>query len=170
MLLDGWPYGHHCSVGKKAHYDAAPFAGLLDAEEGLAGYPAVSHSLVVGLAWTLAYNDIEAVVLQVERLARALNAIAEHGDGLILEHFSCLFYRKLFAGHYILFDSAKIDFCHNGLNFNYLTICFHSFPPSCGDIPSEVPVFLSRPRPFRNAGTASDRICRARRRACGSHR
>ncbi len=55
--------------------------------------------------------------LQVERLPRPLYAVADYGDGLVLEGFACFFQRKLLAGYDLLFDSAEIDLCHGFRDF-----------------------------------------------------
>ena len=63
------------------------WAASSSGEERLAGHPAVllrpGPSLAALVA--LADDDVDAVVLHVERLAAALHAVAEDGDGLVAE-------------------------------------------------------------------------------------
>ena len=61
----------------------------------------------------LAYDDVEAVVAQVERLSGALYAVADDGDRLVFEDFACLLQWKLFAGDDGFVYTAEIDLCHS---------------------------------------------------------
>ena len=113
VLLDGGPLGDNGSIGEKTHDDSATLAGLLDGEESLAGHPSVGHSLVIGLAFALTYNHIEAIVAKVEALAGTLHTIAYYCDSLILESFESLAERIFLTGDDGLFSTAEIEFCHN---------------------------------------------------------
>ena len=95
----------------------ALLAGLLDAEESFTRHPSVGHSLVKSLAGALAYDDIESVVSEVHALAGALHAVAYHRDCLVFEHLAGFFKWKFVADDDILFNSAKIHFCHIYLVF-----------------------------------------------------
>lgn len=64
-------------------------------------------------ALALAYDDVEAVVAQVERLSGALYAVADDGDRLVFEDFACLLQWKLFAGDDGFVYTAEIDLCHS---------------------------------------------------------
>ena len=76
--------------------------------------PAVCDSFVPGFRiFALADDHIETVILQVQRLSRSLNAVADDGDGLALKHFERFAQRKLFAGDNVLLDAAEIHFCHD---------------------------------------------------------
>ena len=112
VLLDHGPLGDLGGVGEQVFDHGRLLAGFLDAEEGLAGHPAVSDSLVVGLAGALADDDVDAVVLEVQGLSRALDTVADHGHNFVLEDFACLFDRKLIAGDDILDHTAEIHLCH----------------------------------------------------------
>ena len=93
--------------------------GLFDVEQRLAGDPAVLDGAVPVLPERLglADDDVEAVVPHVQGLGRALHAVADDRDGLLLEHLAGLGQRKLFAGDDVLLDAAKIDHCHDSLLF-----------------------------------------------------
>ena len=67
--------------------------------------------------FALSDDDVEPVVLEVERLPRPLYAVADYGDGFVPEDFACFFQGKLFAGNDLLFYSAEIDLCHSCMNF-----------------------------------------------------
>ena len=82
--------------------------------EGLAGHPAVGHgALPAAGPFALPDDHAEAVVAQVERLPRALHAVADHGDGLVPERFERPFEREFFACDDVLLDAAEIDLCHS---------------------------------------------------------
>lgn len=68
-------------------------------------------------AFALSDDDVEPVVLEVERLPRPLYAVADYGDSFVPEDFACFFQGKLFAGNDLLFYSAEIDLCHSCMNF-----------------------------------------------------
>ena len=68
-------------------------------------------------AFALAHDDPESVVAQVERLSGALHAVADDGDGLVLECFERFFQRKFLAGYDVLFDAAAIELCHGFRDF-----------------------------------------------------
>ena len=113
VLLHRRPERDLCRVGEQVLNHGSLLAGLLDLEERLARHPAVGHRLVPRFAvLPLPHDHIEAVVTQVERLPGALHTITDHGDRLILHHLLSLAQRKLVAGHYVLFNPAKIHFCH----------------------------------------------------------
>ena len=127
VLLDHGPLRDLGGVGKEVFDHGRLLAGLLDAEEGLAGHPAVRDSLVVGLAGALANDDVDAVVLEVQGLSGALDAIADHGDNLVLKDFTGFFNRKLIAGDDVLDHSAEIHLCHTLLVF--IGFCFVNILP-----------------------------------------
>ena len=89
ILLDGRPLLHLTSIREQHAEDGALLGCLLNAEQGLAGHPAVGYCLVVGLALTLANNHVETVVAQVASLSGTLDAIADDGDDLVLQYFTC---------------------------------------------------------------------------------
>ena len=103
-------------VRKQIFDDGGLLGSLLDIEQSLVRHPAVGHGLVPALrVLALAYYNVESVILQVERLARALNAVTDYRDGLVLEGFERFAQGVLFACHDVLFDAAEIDLCHSFL-------------------------------------------------------
>ena len=117
VLLHHGPLLDLRSVGEQVFDHGRLLAGLLDAEEGLAGHPAVRDGLVIGLAGTLANDDVDTVVLEVQGLSGALDTIADHGHDFVLKDFACFFNRKLIAGDDVLDHSAEIHLCHTLLTF-----------------------------------------------------
>ena len=125
ILLDGGPLLHLTSVRKQHAEDSTLLSSLLDREECLARYPTVSNGLVIGLALTLANDDVETIVAQVASLSRTLHTITDDGNNLILQYFTCFLKRELLAGDYSLDNATKIHFCHN-CNYVlmlYLSLC-----------------------------------------------
>ena len=118
MLLHRGPDRDLGRVGNQELDDGALLAGLLDFEEVHARDPAVGDGLVIRLALALADDDIESVVFQVQGLSGALDAVADDGDGFVLQDFACFFQGEFLAGHDVLVDTAKIDLCHVYLLFN----------------------------------------------------
>ena len=113
MLFDYRPLLYDGGVGEEAADDGAALGGFLYGEEGLARYPAVGYRLVVCLAGALAHYYVHAVVLEVEALAGALYAVAEHCYSLALEYFTGFFNGKFRAGDYGFLRAPEIEFCHN---------------------------------------------------------
>ena len=112
VRFDGRPKLHLCSVGEEHADDGSFLSGFFEREESLARHPSVSDGFFVGLALTLSDDDVETVVAEVAGLSGTLDAIAEYGDGLVLQDFTCFFERKLLAGHHFFNDAAKIQLCH----------------------------------------------------------
>lgn len=73
-------------VGEQIHDDGALRDGLVDVEQILAGDPAVLDSLLPRSA-ILSHtdDDVQAVVAEVETLAVTLGAVADEGEGVVLE-------------------------------------------------------------------------------------
>ena len=90
IFLHHRPDGALGGVGNEHLDDGALLHGFLDVEQRLAGLPAVGDGAVpVALERLgLADDDVEAVVAQVQSLRRALHAVADDGDGLVLEHLA----------------------------------------------------------------------------------
>ena len=128
VLLHRRPDRDLGGVGNEELDDGRLLAGLLDLEEVDTRHPAVGHGLVVGLALTLANDDLEAVVFQVQGLSGALHAITDDRDNLVLQDLTRFFQGELFAGHDVLVDSAEIDLCHNVICC--LIVVFFPFPVS----------------------------------------
>ena len=124
VLLQGGPYAHYGRIGEQAHNDACLVGSLLDGEQGFTGNPTVGNSLLIGLTLTLANDNVETVVAEVASLTRALNAIADNGDGLVLQDFTCFLKRKLLAGYHFFDNAAKIHFCHCLCIFKIVIVCF----------------------------------------------
>ncbi len=98
VRLDGRPLRDLAGVGEEVLDDRAARGRLSDLEEVLALDPAVRDRLVPRAATPLADDHVEAVVLEVERLPRALDAVADHGDRLVRETFAGLLEGPLVAG------------------------------------------------------------------------
>ncbi len=111
------PDGALGGVGHEHLDDGAAPDGFVDFEQGLAGFPAVLDGAVpVALEGAgLADDDVEAVVAQVERLRRALDAVADDGDGFVLEHLAGLGHGEFLPRDDFFLDSAKINSCHNSM-------------------------------------------------------
>jgi hypothetical protein len=74
------------SVGEQVHDDGTTVDGLVNVEQVLAWDPAVLLGLLPGLTiLSDTDDDIEAVVAEVEALAVALGAVADEGEGVVLE-------------------------------------------------------------------------------------
>lgn len=84
--LDGGPGLGLGGVGEQVHDDGTAGDGLVDLEEVLAGDPAVLLGVLPGLAvLSDTDDDVEAVVAEVKALAVALRAVADEGQGVVLE-------------------------------------------------------------------------------------
>ncbi len=84
--LDGGPSLRLGGVGEEVHDNGTLANGLVDLEEVLAGDPAILDGVLPGLAiLSDTDNDVEAVVAEVETLAVSLGAIADEGEGVVLE-------------------------------------------------------------------------------------
>ena len=119
VRLDRRPKLHLSCVAQQHTNDGTFFGSFFQREEGLSGHPSIGYSLVVGLALTLADDDIKTIVTEVACLTGALYAVAEHCNRFVLQHLTRFFERELFAGHYFFNDTAKIQFCH----FTFLLNC-----------------------------------------------
>ena len=91
MWFYNGPCGNLPGIGEQHTDDCSALGSLLDGEERLARYPSVGHRLVESLALALSDNDVEAVVAQVTGLSGTLYAIADDGDGLVFQYFTCFF-------------------------------------------------------------------------------
>ena len=75
IWLDGRPQLHLSCIGKQHANYRTLFGSFLKRKQSLSRHPAVSHSLVVCLTLTLAYNYIKTVITQVTSLTGSLNTI-----------------------------------------------------------------------------------------------
>jgi hypothetical protein len=74
------------SVGEEVHNNGGLANGLVDIEQVLAGDPAILLGLLPrGTVLPYTDDDVQAVVAHVETLAVALGAIADEGEGVVLE-------------------------------------------------------------------------------------
>src|SRR5579872_4172910 len=74
-------------VAEEVTNDRAAFQGFFDLEQGFARDEAVTNRFIPGFGiLPLSDNDIYAVILLVQRLAGALDAIPDDGDGLIFQY------------------------------------------------------------------------------------
>ncbi len=121
MFFDLGPDLHLGGVTDEHADDRATFGSLFQIEQGFAGNPAVLYgTLPVFFEFrSLAHNDIEAIVAQVKRLGRSLDAITKDGDGFVFENPPRFAERKLFSCDNFLFDSAKVNLCHNYLSVGF---------------------------------------------------
>lgn len=84
--LDGGPGLALSGVGEEVHDDGTTADGLINIEQVLAGDPAILLGVLPGLAVLAdADDDVEAVVTEVEALAVTLGAVADEGEGVVLE-------------------------------------------------------------------------------------
>ena len=86
LRLDVWPSLGLGGIREQVHDDGALANGLVDLEEVLAWHPAVLDGLLPRC--TILANtddDVQAVVAEVEALAVALGAVADEGEGVVLE-------------------------------------------------------------------------------------
>ena len=84
--LDSGPSLGLGGVAEQVHDDGAAGDGLIDLEEVLAGDPAVLLGILPGLAvLPHADDDVQAIVAQVQALAVTLRAVADEGEGVVLE-------------------------------------------------------------------------------------
>ena len=71
-------------VAEEVADDGTSFERFFDLEEGFAGHEAIAYGFIPGLGvFPLTDYDVDAVVFLVERLAGALNAVADDGDGFV---------------------------------------------------------------------------------------
>lgn len=86
--LDGGPSLGLGSIGEEVHDNGTSADGLIDLEEVLASNPAILLSILPGLAvLSDTNNDVEAVVTEVKTLTVTLRAVANEGQGVVLEVF-----------------------------------------------------------------------------------
>ncbi len=115
--LDGRPNGFLGGVGDQHLHDGALLGRFLDVKEGLARLPAVAHRPVPVLLelFGLADNHVETVIPHVQRLSGSLHAVADHGNGLVLQYIAGLLQGE-FVPHDHPFDhSTKIYLSHESL-------------------------------------------------------
>ena len=114
MLLNDLPDGFHCGVRDEHLDDGATLDCPFDIKQRFAGLPSVFDGAVPILleGFGLADDDVDAVVLHVQCLGRALHAVADDRDGFLLENTTGFAQGKLFAHNDCFFNSAKIDYCH----------------------------------------------------------
>jgi hypothetical protein len=55
---------------------------------------------------------VYTVILLIQRLAGALYAIADDGYYFVLQYLLRFGEREFFAGDYVFFYTAEIEFCH----------------------------------------------------------
>src|SRR6185312_39796 len=136
MLFNSGPEGDLGSVAEQITNDGSFLESFFDLKEGLAGYEAIADGFIPGLGvFPLTYYDVDTVVFLVKRLARTLYAIADDGYHFVFQNLLCLGEGKFFAGDYILFYTAEIEFCHEivfvFIGFVYVT------PETSGKVPRQ---------------------------------
>lgn len=88
LRLDGWPGLGLSSITQQVHDDGTLGNGLINLEQVLSFFPTILYSVFPGLTvLPHADNDIHAVVSEVKTLAVTLRAIANQGEGIVLEVF-----------------------------------------------------------------------------------
>lgn len=86
LWFDVLPRAALCRVTEQVHDNRALADGFIDLEEVGAGYPTILLRLLpAGTVFPHANDNVEAVVAQVQSLAVALRAVADEGEGIILE-------------------------------------------------------------------------------------
>src|SRR5205085_1758618 len=100
-------------IGKEILNDSAAAGGFWNVEERFVRLPAVLHRQVPALrAGPLADDDLDAIVLHVERLAPTLNAIAQDGDRLAAEDAPDLLRRIIRTLDHCLHAVPDLDLPH----------------------------------------------------------
>lgn len=75
-------------IGEQVHDNGGLANGLVDIEQVLAGDPAILLGVLPrGTALSYTDDDVQAVVAEVKTLAVALGAVADEGEGVVLEVF-----------------------------------------------------------------------------------
>jgi hypothetical protein len=73
-------------VTEQVHDDGTLLDGLVNLEKVDTGLPAILDGLLpAGAVFSDTNNDVEAVVAEVEALAVTLGAVADEGEGVVLE-------------------------------------------------------------------------------------
>jgi len=73
-------------VTEQVHDDGALLDSLVDLEQVLARHPAILNRLFpAGAVLSHANDHVQAIVAEVEALAVALRAVADKGEGVVLE-------------------------------------------------------------------------------------
>lgn len=73
-------------VGEQVHDNGGLANGLVNVEQVLAGDPAIGLGLLPrGAVLSHTDDDVQAVVAEVETLAVTLRAVADEGEGVVLE-------------------------------------------------------------------------------------
>jgi len=116
VLFHGRPYGDLSGVRQQVLNNGRLFAGFFDFEQRLSRNPAVGNGFVPRLRiFTLADDHVESVIFQIQRLSGALNAVSDHCDGFVLQHFERFAQGELFTCGHVLHNSPEIHFCHDFL-------------------------------------------------------
>ncbi len=85
VRFDAGPYFNLRRIGEQVLDDGCPLACFLNLKQRFARHPTIGHSLIPGFtALALPHNHVEAIVTQIERLARSLYPVANHGDCFVL--------------------------------------------------------------------------------------
>ena len=84
--LDGGPCLGLSGIGEEVHDNGGLANGLVDIEQVLARNPAILHGVLPrGTVLSYTDDDVQAVVTEVETLAVTLRAVADEGEGVVLE-------------------------------------------------------------------------------------
>ena len=114
VLFDKGPYCALRRIGHEHLYDGAALHRFFDREKRFSRDPAVALRAVPVLLvfLRLADDNVDAVVLHVERLGRPLHAVADDGDDFLLEDAARLCKREFLPGDDRFLYPAEIDDCH----------------------------------------------------------
>lgn len=133
-----WPGLGLSGVGEKVHDDGTLADGGVNVEEVLALNPAILLGLLPGsTALADTDNDIEAVVAEVETLTVTLGAVADEGEGVVLEVLEetvawpvSALYRELWSA--LSAPEFLGDNPSNSSSIGVLGSCTYRKPPPCG--------------------------------------
>jgi hypothetical protein len=108
-------------IREQVLHDGSAPGRLFRRKERLAGNEPVVHRVLPGLAArALPHDDPDAVVAHVERLARPLDAIADHRHHLVLQDFPGALQGEFVVLHHLFHHSAEIECCHLVCSFVWL--------------------------------------------------
>ena len=126
--------GPYCSlscIGKKILDNCASFGGFFEGKKRLARNKPVRNGAVpIFIAFELPDDDRKAVIFEIQRLSRPLNAVTEHCDFFVFEDFPGFVQRKFFRCNHVFHNTAKIYFSHFKFSCYYffVDICQFTLP------------------------------------------
>ena len=114
MFFHERPDGPLGRVRNEIFDNSAPLAGLVQVKQGFPRHPSVlPRPVPVRLELPgLPDDDLKTVVFHIQRLRRALDAVSDHRDRLVLEHLASLRHGKFFSCYDFFLNTAKVDDRH----------------------------------------------------------